>query len=231
LLGELLSQNDAPLRIAAANQGTKPLFGFRKATTPTPSATTAQSIELDSLIAAFGQGADFWDSQLEPGVLVRARLADACRDVRIRPISESQFLACWNSFDDEHRLRFCLFSAALEIPEVAQRLPPLCLPGDGGGVLGLLQNLTNGLKTLTVAVLRESDIRLEEFARHFCAAWRLSIEGETAAASAARLYAIDFGRLIKEAEAARASADERLAYLRKLQEEQEQTRRPRRGKW
>ena len=207
------------------------MFGFRKATTPTPSVTPAQSIELDSLITAFGQAADFWESQIEPGVLVRARLADACRDAKIRPSTASQFLVCWNSFDSEHRLRFCLFSAALDLPEVAQRLALICHQGDGRGILELLQNLTNGLKMLTVAVLQESDIRLEEFARHFCTAWGLVIENETPAASAARLHAINFGRLIKEAEAARASADDRLAYLRKLQEEQEQTRRPRRGKW
>jgi hypothetical protein len=207
------------------------LFGFRKTATSIPSVMPAQSIGLDSLITAFGQGADFWESQGDPDVLVRARLADACRDAKIRPIGEPQFQACWNTFDNEHRLRFCLFSVAIELPEVAQRLVSICNSGDGRGALGLLQNLTNALNVLTVAVVRESDIRLEEFARHFCAAWGLPIAGETAAASAARLHAIDFGRLISEAEAARASAEERMAYLRKLQEEQEKTRRPRRGKW
>ena len=72
---------------------------------------------------------------------------------------------------------------------------------------------------------------MEEFARHFCADWGLPIKDEKAEASAQRLHDIDFGRLMREAESARDSARDRMAYLRELQEKQEEQRRPRRGKW
>jgi len=97
--------------------------------------------------------------------------------------------------------------------------------------LHLLSDLSRRLNLLDFDVLANSDVRLEELSRHFCASWTINIEGESAAASAKRLHQIDFGRLMKEADAARSSAEERMAYLRKLQEEEEETRRPRRGKW
>ena len=201
----------------------QPLFGRRP---PIP------SIQLDSLIGRFGQAAGFWESQPQPEVLVRARLADAFRDLKLQPIPRSEFQDLWNHFDDEQRLRFCILVDGLEIPEfpaVVQKQGPQV--GRASNLVLPLVNLNVQLQYLTCAVLRESDIRLEEFSRHFCAKWELSIHGETPAASSARLHEIDFGRLMQEANAARASAEERLAYLRTLQEEQEKTRRPRRGKW
>lgn len=189
-------------------------------------------IQLDGLITTFGRAAGFWESQPRPEILVRARLADACRDQHIKPASEARFQASWTALDAEQRLRFCILTEAFELPEAAAALPKVC--GHGGSAepaLALLQRSAVQLQYLTGSVLRESDIRLEEFARTFCAAWELGIHGETPPASAARLHAIDFSRLMQEANAARASAEERLAYLRTLQEEQEKTRRPRRGKW
>ena len=48
--------------------------------------------------------------------------------------------------------------------------------------------------------------------------------------SQARLERLDYRNLLKQAEAAKASAEERLAYLQKLQEDLEARRMPR-GKW
>ena len=189
-------------------------------------------IQLDSLIARFGQAASFWESQPQAEALVRARLGDALRDLELQPIPEAQFQAGWSRLDEDQRLRICIFVDGLAAPELAAAVQKVCTKDkQAEPAWSLLQRLTLQLQYLTCAVLQESDIRLEEFARHYCAAWELSIEGENPTASAARLHAIDFGRLMQEANAARASADERLAYLRTLQEEQEKTRRPRRGKW
>jgi hypothetical protein len=188
-------------------------------------------IDLDELIAMFGQAANFWEMQPQAGLLVRAWFADACRDASIRPVTEDAFQSSWSGFDKEHQHRFCLFVSALELQPVANRLPSLCSDGDATPALQVLQQLTVRLNLLTLDVLQQSDIRLEEFSRHFCAAWELKIQGERPAKSEARLHEIDFGRLMKEAEAARSSAKERLAYLRELQEKEEETRRPRRGKW
>lgn len=189
------------------------------------------AIDLDGLITAFGQATEFWQSLAEPGILVRARIADACRDAGARPVTELQFLARWAALENEVASRFCLLTVALPLSEVAHRLAVICRNGSADDALDTLQNLAVRLKFLTIQVLRESDLRLEEFARHFCAAWGLEIRDETEACSSARLHAIDFGRLMQEAEAARGSAEDRLAYLRKLQEEQDKTRRTRRGKW
>lgn len=206
------------------------MFGRRKPKSPAETAPPA--VDLDVLITSFGEQLDFWESQGESAVLLRARIADACRDAGIHPVSEARFLNTWNRLGVDHRQRFGLLSAALDLPEVASRTIQIGAVADPGeAVLGLLERLTDRLRFLTIAVLRDSDLRLEEFARHFCATWGLSIEGETTAASTARLHDIDFDRLMREADAARASAGDRLAYLRNLQEEQEKTRRPRRGKW
>lgn len=191
----------------------------------------AKALDLDLLIATFGQAANFWESQEGADILGRARLADACRDNGMRPASAAAFSAVWESFDEPHRRRFCLLTSALEIDEAAGELPRHGRQKQGEGVLDLLQQLTARLPLLTLDVLQQSDVRLEEFARHFCAAWGVAIDGEKPSQSRARLHEIDFGRLMQEAEAARSSAEDRLAYLRELQEKEEETRRPRRGKW
>ncbi len=191
-----------------------------------------RSIELDSLITSFGRATSAWDSQTNLAPLVQARLADNCRDAKLRPVSRAEFQQTWQVFDEEHQGRFCILLGGLELPDVVLRAQQVCGPGQSAlPVLRLLHQLTEGHPLLTSLVLQQSDIRLEELARHFCARWGLPIQGETPKASAARLHEIDFGRLMKEAEAARASADDRLAYLKQLQEEQDKTRRPRRGKW
>lgn len=197
----------------------------RRADKPTP-------IDLDELITTFGGAVGFWETQPEAEVLARARLADACRDAGIRPLAAETFQSGWNTFDQEHQRRFCLLISGLDVDGVAKRLPVHSRDRDGAdAVLLLFQQLTTRLPLLTLDVLQQSDVRLEEFARHFCVDWGLKITGERPVNSEARLHDIDFGRLMKEAEAARSSAEDRLAYLRELQEKEEETRRPRRGKW
>ncbi len=209
--------------------GAGTLFGRRKSVSATE---PGASIQLDALIATLGRATGELESAAEDAALVRARLADCCRDANVRPVSEAEFNNVWNGFDQEHQWRFCVLIAPLYLPEVGSRLAPLCQAARvASPVLKMLQELTTDHHLLTGSVLQQSDVRLEELARHFCAQWRLPIEGETADASETRRQQIDFRRLMKEAESARASADERLAYLRRLQEEEEKKRRPRRGKW
>lgn len=205
------------------------MFGRRKSIKATE---PGAPIQLDGLITTLGQATSELECVPKNSALVRARLADCCRDANIRPVDETEFNKAWNRFDEEHRWRFCVLVAPLELPQVHSRIGPLCQSARSASpVLKLLQELTSDHPMLTGSVLQQSDVRLEELARHFCAQWRLSIEGETEQASEARRQEIDFRRLMKEAESARASADERLAYLRRLQEEEEKKRRPRRGKW
>ncbi|MEZ6129814.1 MAG: hypothetical protein R3C59_14115 [Planctomycetaceae bacterium] len=189
-------------------------------------------VNLDQVIALFGQAAGFWPTQPEVAVLAQARFADSCRDAGVRPVSTERFAETWVRLAEESRVRFCIALAALDVEAVRNRLPSLCSDAaDAGVCLNLLQEFAERLELLTADMIQQSDVRLEEFARHFCAMAGLTIEEETAERSAARLHEINFARLMKEADAARSSAEDRMAYLRKLQEEQEATRRPRRGKW
>ena len=83
---------------------------------------------------------------------------------------------------------------------------------------------------LTLALLRESAVRLEELARTWSAALGVGIAGETAEQSAEHLARIDYARLLDKAERAKVDAEARMAELRKRQEKAEE-RRTRRSKW
>jgi hypothetical protein len=201
------------------------LFGRRNRNSNPP-------INLDQVIALFGQSVGFWPTQPEAALLAQARLADSCRDAGVRPVSTERFAQTWSLLAEESRVRFCIALAAFDVQAVRSRLPSLCRDADDAeACLKLLQEFAERLDLLTTDMIQQSDVRLEEFARHFCAMAGLPITEETAEQSAARLHEIDFARLMKEADAARSSAEDRMAYLRKLQEEQEANRRPRRGKW
>jgi hypothetical protein len=90
--------------------------------------------------------------------------------------------------------------------------------------------LARSTPLLTMELLRQGQLRVEEFARHFLARLGAQVAGETAAQSRERLERLDYEGLLAEAERARDSAEGRMDYLRRLQEEQDR-RRPRRGKW
>jgi hypothetical protein len=83
---------------------------------------------------------------------------------------------------------------------------------------------------LTLELLRQGPLRVEEFARHFLARLGAAVAGETPAQSRLRLQRLDYAQLLAEAERDKVSAAERMDYLRRLQEQQEQ-RLARRGKW
>jgi len=189
-------------------------------------------VNLDLLIITLGRAAGEWESRPVSGELIRARMADACRDAAVRPISAAGFAHRWENLDDGQQRRFAVLVAALDVEEVGARLPALSHSAEfRDEPLERVHSLATGLGLLTVDVVRQSDVRLEELARHFCSSWEVRIADESADESARRLHEIDFSRLMAEAEAAWTSAEDRMAYLRKLQEAQEATRRPRRGKW
>lgn len=188
-------------------------------------------MDLDQLIAAMGQARNFWTGLPKSRLLVRARFADACRNAGVRPVVAGVFSENWEPLDAEAQLRLALFVSAMELEAVGRRIPLFADEGTGAAALGRLCQLSGRLELLTSEVLENSDIRLEEIARHFCAEWGLSIQGERKAHSGNRLREIDFSRLMAEARAARDSAEDRMAYLRELQERELGTRRARRGKW
>jgi hypothetical protein len=86
------------------------------------------------------------------------------------------------------------------------------------------------LHLLTMELLSQSALRVEEFARQFVHRAGGVVRGETEEQSRQQLHRLDYARLLAQAERARNSAEERLEVVRQLQEQQE-ARRPRRGKW
>ena len=185
-------------------------------------------IDLDELITTMGQSIDAWRFQEHPKLLCRAKFADICRDCSLVPVSGSVFSSEWDRFDEQATKRFGLALSGFRI-----EAPLFALQENSDAKVGLqkVSSLATEHDQLTLDVLVRSDVRLEELARHFCAKWQLPIANETPEASANRLYDIDFGRLMREANDAKTSAKDRMAYLKELQKEQEESRRPRRGKW
>lgn len=215
-----------------SKSGVGSLFGRRSGQKQGSTKQGSTLLDLDTLITTFGQAAAACETIPDLEILIRARLSDSCRDNKIRPVSKEAFQQRWSELTLEQKHRFVIFVSALDIDCVAVRLAVHCgNDSDANAALTLLHLLAQRLDLLSAEVIQQSDIRLEEFARHFCAAWGLEIADEDQGQSQTRLHDIDFARLTEEANVARSSAEERLAYLRKLQEEQEQTRRPRRGKW
>jgi hypothetical protein len=160
--------------------------------------------------------------------LIHARLADHFRDLELNFIAPLDFHNLIEDMNQEARQRLALAVEGLDHDELKKAL----------GVK------TNGIKTikhcfvnfakdmdlLTMELLQQSPLRVEEFARQFLARLGADIEDETKAESQQRLRRLDYRSLLNEAEQAKASAEERMNYLRKLREEQEM-RLGRRGKF
>jgi hypothetical protein len=163
--------------------------------------------------------------------LTRARLADHFRDMSLLPLLPEEFDRAAANLDPEGQRRLAVLVSLLELDTVravvaqhASTWPVYQL------VNAAFTGLAEDTPLLTVEVLSQSEHRVEELARRFLSAIRVSISGETAEDSKKRLHKLDYGRLLAEADKARTAATERAERLRQLQEQQEQ-RRGRRGKW
>ena len=163
--------------------------------------------------------------------LLRARLADGCRDAGQTPLVPEDFDALANGLDEEAWRRLALLVEVLGLETVRAALPLLAEARALRGLVGTaLTGLARETPLLTLELLRQSPLRVEELARRFIALLGGSVLGETQKVSHARLERLDYGRLLAEAERAKKAAAERVEHLRKLQDEQE-ARRPGRGKW
>jgi type II secretory ATPase GspE/PulE/Tfp pilus assembly ATPase PilB-like protein len=162
--------------------------------------------------------------------LVHARLADHYRDIELDFIAPKDFRALAEQLDEESQQRFALTVAGLENETLKEALPK-CLKKDAAQQVRIcFFAFAIDTDLLTIELLQQSPLRVEEFARQFLARLGAEIENETHAESQQRLMRLDYRRLLKDAEQAKASAEERMDYLRQLREEQE-SRLARRGKW
>ena len=85
-------------------------------------------------------------------------------------------------------------------------------------------------RLLSLPLLTQSRLRAEEFGRFLIGRIGADVEGESVEESLHWLTRFNYNNLLDEAERARTTAQERLAYLQKLQDEQEAANAPR-GKW
>lgn len=196
-----------------------------------PRGRTPVEVELRPLEASLAAAVPRLEKAVVEPDLLRARLADAYRDVKVPPVPPEVFDRLTSGLDDEAWRRLALVIGLTDLPAVREALPRLVADaGVAGQVEEAFVGLARATPLLTIELLRQGPLRIEEFARHFFARLGAQVAGETAAQSRERLERLDYGDLLAEAERARASAEGRMDYLRRLQEEQDQ-RRPRRGKW
>jgi hypothetical protein len=173
----------------------------------------------------FAEAARLETAEPEPDLL-RARLADACRDAGLDSPDPDVFAARADPLDADGRRRLALAVAACATPALRPALARAGADAVLAGVAGLAEALT----LLTASLLRQSGLRTEEFARHLAAGLNAGVKGETPEQSQARLERLDYARLLADAESAKQAAEARMAELRKRQEQAE-ARRTRRGKW
>jgi hypothetical protein len=186
---------------------------------------------LPNLMRVFYQEASNLDGRAIDTDLLRARIADGYRDAGLEPIAPEEFSKLISDLNQDELRRMALASNAFELDFITEALPRL-LSGSS-----ISQQIKNGfvefsrtIPLLTMELIRNSPLRAEEFARFFVMAMGASVMGETEEQSRTRLNRINYARLCAEAERAKLSAEERVEYLRKLQEEQEKKFAPR-GKW
>lgn len=161
--------------------------------------------------------------------LVRARLADRYRDAGLAPLSPARFDELAAGLDDPSWRRLALAVDALDLETITAALPSILQAPVETQVREAFIEFADSRNLLTLDLLRQSPLRVEEFARGWLARLGVAIEGEAAAQSEAQLERLDYGRLLHETEQAKEAAEERLAALRKIQDEQ--ARKARRGKW
>jgi hypothetical protein len=167
---------------------------------------------------------------VEP-LLVRARMADWLRDAGLLPPDPDQMTTWVAALDAEGWRRLALLATAMEVDAVGSVVGRMAARRDAAWLMkeGLI-GVASGTPLLTVALLRESHVRLEELARAWLAALGAGIVGETPAESEERWQRIDYGRLLAEADRAKKEAEQRMAELRERQEKAERMRAGR-SKW
>jgi hypothetical protein len=179
---------------------------------------------LSGAVARQGEG------QADPA-LVRARLADRCRDAGVAPLLPDEFDRLAEGLDAEAWRRLALLVGTLDLDAVRAALPALVVARPLADLAAAaFTGLARDTPLLSMELLRQGPLRVEELARRFVAALGATVRGETAKVSRQRLERLDYGRLLAEAEHAREAAAARVERLRRLQEEREASR-PRRGKW
>jgi hypothetical protein len=209
------------------------MFRKKPPTTPGDARPAMPHVEWDlgQLVGRVRDAAPALEARDVDAALVQARFADRCRDAGLAPPEAAEFERQVEGLDVEGWRRLALAAAALDDAALWAGLAgrDRWVPVADGVAIGL-PRLARSIAPLTVALVRQSAVRAEEFARHLTMSFGIGIVGETGQQSLDRLYALDYRRLLAEAEQAREAAQEKMERLRKKQQEFDGARR-RRGKW
>jgi hypothetical protein len=188
-------------------------------------------VNLGALLLRLTAGVTHWSNRPADPELVRARLADGCRDAGVCPPTPEEIDPRGTGFDNEAWSRLGVLSFALDLQDVratltalAESRPPLDLLDTG------FLNVALRTPLLTLELLGRSSLRVEELCRRLLAGLGAAVSGEAPRVSKERLERLDYGRLLAEAERAKEASRVRLEELKRLQDEEE-AKRSRRGKW
>ncbi len=186
-------------------------------------------IDLEPVMQLLHRSVDDWlDPEPEPELLL-ARLGDACRWAQQMPAEPEQVMATFGKCS-ESQLR--TIGLALDI--LRESMPAVALSTIiDDPKLTLDERLfafAHAVEPAGLNLVSDSHLRVEEAARHFVVCMGVFVLGEEEAAFMARLRRLDYATLLESADQARGTAEERAAYLKKLQEGIESRFAPR-GKW
>jgi hypothetical protein len=192
----------------------------------------APAVGLDPMMEAVAEAVGGQEEGGAELALLRARLGDLCRDVGMAPAEPALLMSLCEDLDEAGLGRLAVVVAALrEVEELGEALEALCGAGAGDALVERCADIALlATAPLTLELISQSPLRVEEFARHVLARLGARVDGERVDESQARLERLDYGMLLAEAARAQESAEGRLEYLRKLQEDMEARFRPR-GKW
>ncbi|QSQ21883.1 hypothetical protein JY651_43175 [Pyxidicoccus parkwayensis] len=167
---------------------------------------------------------------VEPALL-RARLADFQRDYGLEPLPPPTFDMLCEPLDAEAWRRLALVTSVLEEGAVGTAVAALArMQGVEPQVREGFTSFARQARLLTLELLGQSPLRMEELARRWASALGAGFQGETEEESAQRLARLDYAKLLEEAERAKQAAEARQGKLKKLREAQD-AKMANRGKW
>jgi hypothetical protein len=198
---------------------------------PPPAPPETKPVALATAVAAIKEAVQLLEHAEIDAVLLRAQLADHCRDADTAPLDHAAFAAVAAELDGEAWRRLAALATLWDHPELGALVGAGVRRRGAGPSFGVMLAVVRGKRLLTMELLRMSALRVEELTRAGLAAFGIAIAGETPAQSAIALARLDYERLLAEAEKARKAAEGRIAQLEKAQDEEDKARAPRRGKW
>lgn len=193
-------------------------------------ASRRSELPLDLVVEALSEAVQVLEHGEVDAALLRAQLADRCRDAGVEPVAPEGFDLAVQALDAEAWRRLAALAAVSTCVPVEHVVAPIAQQRGAAWLLEALLGVVRGRPRLTMALLRMSPLRVEELARAWFAALGIAVTGERPAQSTAALERLDYERLLAQAEQARDAAEARMAQLKQAQEADDMRRTARRGK-